>query len=480
MSTYTDQILKTRTQAAVKGAAKPNPNFWGGKTHSITLDAHKQHLAASKQAKLDSTLYDPAKVLAGADLRNTVNSLADLQVNPVLSDLDRQAGDVQRQSDSVTANARAYYAQLAQRQQALADQAKTTEAASNAQVSGIGQAAQQAQAALAAANQQRMTQDQAVRGDIATTTADQLAKTYADRAAGIGTRTEADQTAQAVKNAAGSQAAIGQAMAAGQQGGEAITGLTNQFARTLGDISGKKTDTLASRGGLVADLTQKLRQQGYDNLITREGLNIKQSDLEATTAANQAKLAETTRHNTAMESNAERAARLGDKKYQLDKDKYGSAEAKDRYQKTHKLGPYKPGATTGGGSSVTPAQRDARTQGSLDFWDQVSAGSTILDQARDALPGVNAERVKAKQPILGWNDATARQVLATKGYKPYEIDAIIETRHNGGAVSAATLKKLKARHITVKTDQRLSVAPTGTTTAPPDFNLAGTLGGFPG
>lgn len=479
MSTYTDQIVKGRARAAMKPAT-PKGNVWAdGKVHSISQAAHDKHLAAAKTAKLDATLYDPAKILSGADLRNTVGALADLQINPVVSDLDRQSGDVQRQSDAVTSNARAYFAQLAQQQQALADQAKTTEAASNAQVSGIGQSAQQAQAALAAANQARMTQDAGVRGDIATTTADQLAKTYADRAASIGTRTEADQTAQAVKNAAGSQAAIGQALAGGQHGGEAITSLTNTFGKTLGDIAGKKTDTLASRGGLEADLTQKLRQQGYDNIITQKGLGLKQADLDATTAHNDAVVKETNRHNTAMESNAERSTRLSDKRYRLDKDKYGSAEAKDRYQKTHKLGPYKPAAGSGG-SSVTPAQRDARNQGSLDFWDQVQAGSSVLDQARDALPGVNADRVKAKQPLLGWNDATARQVLAAQNYKPYEIDAIIETRHNGGKVSAGTLKKLKARHITVKTNQRLTVAPTGTTTPSPTLNIAGTLGGFPG
>lgn len=487
MSTQTDQLIQQRMQQraallASKGAtAKPktaSPNDWGdGKTHSISLATHNAHVATKRQAKVDSTLYDPAKILSGADLRNSVDTLADAQINPVVSSLDRQTADTQRQADAVTANAKAYYQQLQAAQQGLVGQAQAGETASNQQMSSIGTAAQQAQAALAKADQDRQAADIGVRGDIAGTTADQLAQSYADRASGIANRTGADQAAQAVKNAAGSQAAVGQALSAGQAGGEAITGLTNTFGKTLGDIAGKKSDALASRGGIVADLTQKLRQQGYDNLITQKGLDIKSADLEAETANNEAKITETNRHNTAMESNAERTARLGDKKYQLDKDKFGASKAKDMYQKTHKIGPYAPVKGAAGGSSVTAAQRDSRNQTSLDFWDTVKGGSTVLDQARAALPGVNATRAQNKQPPLGWNDATARAVLAAQHYKPYEIDAIIAARHNNGALPPDQVKALKARHITVKNTQRLA---TGPSPAPPDLNIAGTLGGLPG
>lgn len=421
--------------------------------------------APKKKSSLSPALrqaLDPTAPLSGKGLLGAANALTDLAVKPQIAALDRQRAQTVAAGQSVTGSANSYLQQLAARQAALAAQAKDAVGRSNGVQDAIAKGSQDAQAAMAAAGQGRVDEDAAVRGDIATTANDDLAKAFAQRASSAEAHRQADQTAENLKGAAGEGAAIGAAQASNLRGGEMMQSLADRYAQQVGDIQANKRQITDGRGDALLKNLLDLRQQGFDNGVTLEGLGIKRQDLQNSLAATTARVDETNRHNKAMESTAQRAARLADSRFQLDRDKYGASTAKDRYQKRHGLGPYKAGGAGGAGKNgLTPTQRDARRQKSNDFWQsRVPDANTVLDQAKGALPGVNVERKKSGQPPLGWNDATARQVLMQKGYHSWEVDAIFDLRH-GGVLSPKTLKVLKSRHIHIPGKNRPAKGPAG-------------------
>ena len=122
----------------------------------------------------------------------------------------------------------------------------------------------------------------------------------------------------------------------------------------------------AQEGALFATDLGKLRQQEITNQFTGQGLGIRQATLNQTIANDQAKNALTLRGQNITISRNQQLAMQSDRTYQLDAKKFGAAQAKDAYLRSHGLGPYKPSSaslpkfTPTGTPTLSPVEQQQR------------------------------------------------------------------------------------------------------------------------
>jgi hypothetical protein len=407
--------------------------------------------AQQRRRTLDRTIYNVAQPLSGKALRHAVAAMVDAQIKPSIGMLDRQAQQARANQAFAQNKLQGFYQFLGGQQKGLVDAAAAAANQGNAAQQAIAGGAQSALAQAGSAAQARMSQDAAVRGNIAgvPSGADAVAQRFTEQATSMGARAGADATRAADYNTAGQQAIAGQGLANLMRGQEQGQQVTNAFAKTIGDILGKKTDLAGQRAGLVADLGTKLRQNEFNNAVTMEGLGIKKQDLAQSFAEAQQRIGETNRHNTAMEGTAAKQAMLSDRRYQLDLDKFGAAKAKDRYQRKHHLGPYK--TATPRNDGATPTQRASAQAKSTNFWAKVDDAlhntvptifQAMHQQNVDARAGKKDANGNPIQPI-SINDRTVTAVLKKQGVKdPILIEAIIAGRGHHGRIPAQLAAKL--------------------------------------
>lgn len=237
--------------------------------------------APQPRAAAVSPLLDPTAVLAGQPLQRAASQVTDLQYRPQLHALDTQASNTRTQFGAVGAKANDYYKGLAAeeakavaRQQALGDWLKTSQA-------GVGAATQGAFQGMTDAEHQRQQQDASVRGaglgggrDVAGT----IVATQG-RAA-----TLQQGAANAGVEAAGGWAGLLNAISAAHalRGTEQQGQISNRELNTLGSIADKRASLEGERGNALTKNLLDLRQQGFTNLATTQGLNLDQSKLAAT------------------------------------------------------------------------------------------------------------------------------------------------------------------------------------------------------
>src|SRR3954468_13230506 len=233
------------------------------------------------KAENPNSLYDPTVQLGGHSLVQAARDLADMDVAPKFSALNRQLDSATTQGSALAARSGDYYRQLAHEeagkvatQQALAGMVNQQTANVGAQTQGAynqrGARENEAQAADAA------LRGQGLGGDTTTVPAEIQAQ---------------QGTAATLQQAAGNQAAsqgadwasLANAMAASRQarGGEVQGQLLNRVANQQQQLRGQISDVEATRGDLESQNVQKLRQQSFENLITQQGLGIKQQDIKA-------------------------------------------------------------------------------------------------------------------------------------------------------------------------------------------------------
>jgi hypothetical protein len=145
-------------------------------------------------------------------------------------------------------------------------------------------------------------------------------------------------------------------------GGQAALGKIGEATQqALTPMETNLTNEQAKKAAAFGTNLQALRQQQFNNLVAQSGLNIKQQQITSTasTATANRQAANTRAANSLAQQKME-----SDRTYQLDKDKFGAAQAKDRYQKAHGLGPYAPpkssssaGSTGTAAKPMTPAQQ---------------------------------------------------------------------------------------------------------------------------
>jgi hypothetical protein len=260
--------------------------------------------------------YNPTVQLSGWRLRNAAHRLADFQFGPQRSELGRESASVTRQGGALLGHASDYYHQLAAeeaqgvaRQAALSGQTNAQLAQLGAQAQGQVTAAQGQQASAVAADAAQ--RGQGLQGT--NTAADELAAA----------RASAAQSAQGFRSAGVLQGANYQGLAAATRsagmlkGGEVQGELANRIATAQGDIRSKQQDLEAQYGSAVAKNVTDLRQQGFENIATQEGLGLKGQQLQADIAQNQAdealargRLSETSRANKARERIAKINSRI--------------------------------------------------------------------------------------------------------------------------------------------------------------------------
>jgi hypothetical protein len=224
-------------------------------------------------------LYDPTTQLAGHSLVAAAAQLADEQIKPKVDAYNRQITSATTQGTALASRAGDYYKQLAQQAMGTVASQKALSDMLNAQTAQVGQQSQAAFAGMGQAEQQRQAQDTALRGtglggDSGARVATELANQQGTAATlQQGSANQAAQTGSSWASLANAMSQAGQL-----RGGEVQGQLLNRLATQQGRQ--QIADVEATRGDLTTDQLTKLRQQAYENLVTNQGLNIKQQDLQ--------------------------------------------------------------------------------------------------------------------------------------------------------------------------------------------------------
>lgn len=455
---------------------------WGnGSTgHSISLAAHKKHLADNAANK--NPLYDPTEQLSGADLRNAAGDLTNLEFGPQRAALQRELDNTTTQGTALAGRASAYSSELADRDAALVPKMGDVGVELMNRLAGNQtDAAGDVNQALEA-SRQRAAADAAVRGgvggDLQTAGAGSEAQQQLNRLAEQG---QQSKDAAAAQTASYQQLAGLSAQARAQMGQEIQGQLLNRLANNQGEVRARQTDLSAQEGASRTKNTLDLRQQGFENLITQEGLNIKTADIKAQTALGQAKIkaekraldlklkeqGKTRRQRAAIaKANREQTAKL-DREARRAK----TAEAANKINDV--------GISNADWLKMSTAQRQAAI---LDFTKRKTAATTRPGQKPKAKPeSATAVTRKGNVESMVTDITTDKklaphrfesgprlvQILVGRGADPLEAQAAAEiARH--GAITPATEAKLRSLGVRIPKRWR------GTTVkSPPRGNLGG-------
>lgn len=316
-----------------------------------------------QRAQDRNPLYNPAAVLSGHHLASAVNTLADLQVRPQLSALDRESKTASVQGAALSKGAGDYYHQLAQQEAGTVDRMAALTARTRGQLQTIAGDSQAQQTQAEGADKSRQTVDAATRGA-------GLSGGTGAQAALAAMRARGAQSAQAFRSTGELQGAnyeglaISNRSARGLRGGEIQGQLANRLATKLGDIRTKRSDVEASRGGVATKLLTDLRQSGFENLITAKSLGVKEADLAAKVANQKSTLDLAGRRQSEVERANRADERVANINAQL---KGGSLTETQRHNlQTEKVGlinANKKGSGSSGAGSLTPTQvRKYRSQ----------------------------------------------------------------------------------------------------------------------
>lgn len=264
----------------------------------------KQQRAADR-----NPLYNPSTTLSGHRLSDAATAIAEAQFGPRIAEAGRQAANATMQGTALVKRAGDYYTQLADRE----GKAVAIQGVVGQQLRGnLGNVAAASSAATDQAQKSifdRLAADAANRGPGLSgggdqAVLDQLAAQRANQA----------QTSQAFQSAGELQAArstqLQSDLAAARQarGGELQGQLLNRVANQLAELRAEQGDLRRQQADVRTKAITDLRQQGFENLVTTRGLGLKQSQLAADVANQQAQLdlaaqraAEAQRHNLADE-----------------------------------------------------------------------------------------------------------------------------------------------------------------------------------
>jgi hypothetical protein len=224
-------------------------------------------------------LYDPTAQLGGFQLKRAAQNLVDLQYGPQQAALERAQGNIQTQGDALTKRASDYYLQIAREEQGNVDRMGALNALLNERVNAAGDTAQgqikDAGEQARALQEQTAAAQQGIQAGDRVSLEEQAAR---DRSA-VDTQGAIGAGAAETRNYAG-LADLGR-RSREMQGGETQQRLLNLVANQLAENRGQQTDLAGQRGNAMTQQLLNLRQQGFENLVTQEGLGIKKADLQA-------------------------------------------------------------------------------------------------------------------------------------------------------------------------------------------------------
>lgn len=421
---------------------------------------YKAGRATAQRVKTENaTLYNPAQILSGPDLRNAVKSEVDLQINPKVAAYDRGISSLTGSRD-VSGQRLGQYFDLYNKSTAASASALSSSGQQLAQkLADLGQQTQSTLGNIQSGITQRTAADAAVRGPgLQDTSNAQGAVDFAKAQSASGTQSAINQaagTAAGTNTLAGTIAAV-----APMKAQEAQTLLANKFDTQIADMMSKRADTEAQRGDLTTTTLNKMRQDQFTNLATAKGLDLKQADLNETVrknkatekltgqAINQRNLASirtaSTAHEKTVATNAYNQAQIDIKRgidpvthKRLPKSADPSkalAAWKLNFAQTHGFLP-PTGAPKGGKGdkpTLTPNEKSTQT----------GKFASIISQLQSDISGAKnkpANRIEAGRTWMG----------ANPGKDPLAVSIGLDVQYDGH-VSRANAKKLHDRGLTVK------------------------------
>lgn len=237
--------------------------------------------AAVKKKKRPRALYDPTQPLQGKRLRRSSKLLTALEFDPQRRALEREEAKIVSQGNAGVDRASTYYRDVVDRTQG---DVSTQAAIGELLRQKIGASGAEAQAGISNAvgqAAQLRRADEFTRGpglDGGSNASAMEAQAAAQRAAAA-QQQGLDSEAQGTANYQQLSDLSRRATAA--QGGETQRELLLQLANQRAGISDKRSALEASAAGKQRQNVLDLRQQGFENLVTMEGLGIKREDLQA-------------------------------------------------------------------------------------------------------------------------------------------------------------------------------------------------------
>jgi hypothetical protein len=253
------------------------------------LPAKYQALRTHNQqvAKENATLYNPAAILSGNDLRGAVKSEVNSQINPQLGAFDRAIQNLGAGRD-IAASRLAGYSSLYN-----AETAKSAGALSTAgsqlvqQLAAAGQTTQNQLGQIQSDISSASKSDEALRGSGLQDFGRAQGAVDFNRAQAAGATNSAIGAAagqvSGANTLAGTIAAVAPMRANDQQ-----FALAGKFNQQIADMMGKRADVEATRGDLTTKTLNQMRQDQFTNLVTMKGLDLKASDLAETVRSNKA------------------------------------------------------------------------------------------------------------------------------------------------------------------------------------------------
>jgi hypothetical protein len=430
-------------------AARPVRNDWGdGKSHSISLTAHRQHLDDK------NPLYDPTTQLSGSALSGAARDLVNLEFNPQEEALKRELGNTTTQGTALAQRAGDYSAQIAGNDATLVGQQAAIKQMLDQSLGANATAAQQVIDKNLGDARERAAADAAVRG---VTIPDATAGAEREAAAAtntVGTQRQASQDAGALATQSYQQLASLSGGARAQMGQEVQGQLLNRLANQQADVRARQTELGAQRGAATSKAALDLRQQSYENLITQKGLDIKTSELQAETEKNDAatKLAERRIDETAKSRRSRERIAADNRAARSKADKAArNAQATREGNKSNKYG-----YTNNEWLSLPLAKRtqivaDANKKpgkGAPKMSAQAFAKRTRIDSMLSDIG--NDPKLKRHQYEVG---PRLVEILTKRGADPLEAQAAAEiARH--GTLTPATEAKLRRAGIKIPTSWR--------------------------
>lgn len=269
-------------------ALAANPGTRSKIPDALLPSKYKAARATAQRMKTENaTLYNPAQILSGKDLRSAVKSTVNLQLNPQLAAYDTGIKSTERSRDLASQKLAGYSNFY---NAAAADAASKLSSSGQqlaTQLAQQGQQTQQQFSDIQADIDKRNAADIALRGPgLQDNNAAAQAVNFAKTQAAGANQTQQNQAAALSGGFAGLGGTI--AAVAPMRANEALAGLAGKFNTQIADMQGKRAALEATRGDLTSQTLQKMREDQFTNLATMKGLDIKQADLQETVRKNKA------------------------------------------------------------------------------------------------------------------------------------------------------------------------------------------------
>jgi hypothetical protein len=299
-----------------KGKGPSNPGLkaighssgYRGAGKYVAFSAPKAPPAA---AGYNSPLYNPSQTLAGKQLNDAAQGIADAQTKGPLAALGQQIAQNNRQGAAAESQTMGYYKQLAQQAQDSLNKTQAIGSGLNSQltqmgvrqagaINGFGQQAQQGAVGQMAAQ----GLDGGAQAQLAAETARQQ-QLGAQNAGNFG-------AAGLVQGANYSQNAAQELGTNALRGQERLGNIAQATRLSNTPLSQKQASLIASRGALKATALGQLRTQERNYQVAQEGIGVKQASIGAQNAraAAQINAANQRSANSISAANARAAAAL--------------------------------------------------------------------------------------------------------------------------------------------------------------------------